>query len=461
MDIISIMRSSRLALILISLVVIVVVVGGYFWATPRLIEIEPPPDAEAVSGVSSLRLTFSRPMLPETVMARLKIEPERDGDFRWDQNTLIFTPAQPWPSGDSVTVNLEPGARSVFRLPMSTGRRWSFQVEQPRLVYLWPSDGPADIYALDPISGETRRLTSSPGGISAFSVSPDGGALYYSAFNLNGGTDLYRLERSSGESHLLLACPEALCDMPASSPDMTMLAYQRIPLSRNDEPGPSTVHILRLQEGEPASDLLVSELERQTKMLDWSATGFLAFYDSDRQAFILHDPQSGESVRFPNMTGEPGDWSPEGSEYLAPEILLPGVNESQTGPAASHLMRFDSASGQIQDLTRSDILEDTGAVFSPDGSQLAFARKYLDTTRWTPGRQLWLMRADGGGAHPLTDAPHYNHSTFAWSPDGSQLAYKRFNQTALIEPPELWLINADGSDPVLLVTGGYDPQWIP
>ena len=29
----------------------------------------------------------------------------------------------------------------------------------PRLVYLWPADGPADLYALDPASGEVQRLT--------------------------------------------------------------------------------------------------------------------------------------------------------------------------------------------------------------------------------------------------------------------------------------------------------------
>jgi Tol biopolymer transport system component len=89
------------------------------------------------------------------------------------------------------------------------------------------------------------------------------------------------------------------------------------------------------------------------------------------------------------------------------------------------------------------------------------ARKYLDAARWTPGRQIWLMSPDGKEFQALTNAPYFNHSSFAWSPDGQQLAYLRFNQEKLTDPPELWLMNADGSQPIQLVIGGYAPQWIP
>jgi Tol biopolymer transport system component len=113
------------------------------------------------------------------------------------------------------------------------------------------------------------------------------------------------------------------------------------------------------------------------------------------------------------------------------------------------------------DLTQAIELEDSSPVYSPDGALIAFARRYLDSTRWTPGKQLWLMRSDGSEAHPLTQSGDYNHHDFAWSPDGKRLAYIRFNQTILTEPAELWLINADGSHPIELVKGGYSPQWIP
>jgi Tol biopolymer transport system component len=106
-------------------------------------------------------------------------------------------------------------------------------------------------------------------------------------------------------------------------------------------------------------------------------------------------------------------------------------------------------------------VEDANPVFSPDGANLAFGRKYLDIARWTPGRQLWLMHADGAEARPLTDEANFNHYDFAWNPTGDQLAYVRFNKDTLTEPPEIWLINADGSNATQLITGGYSPQWVP
>jgi Tol biopolymer transport system component len=100
-------------------------------------------------------------------------------------------------------------------------------------------------------------------------------------------------------------------------------------------------------------------------------------------------------------------------------------------------------------------------TYSPNGATIAFARKYLDSERWTFGRQLWIMNADGSNAHPITDEPNFNHFDLAWSWDGLMLAYVRFNEAQIFKPPELWMINADGSNPIQLIIGGYSPLWIP
>jgi Tol biopolymer transport system component len=84
-------------------------------------------------------------------------------------------------------------------------------------------------------------------------------------------------------------------------------------------------------------------------------------------------------------------------------------------------MRFVLATSQdstalvrTEDLSKDVNLEDTAPVFSPDGTHIALARKYLNTVLWTPGRQLWLMQADGSQAEGLTDEPFYNHYDLAW-----------------------------------------------
>jgi Tol biopolymer transport system component len=106
-------------------------------------------------------------------------------------------------------------------------------------------------------------------------------------------------------------------------------------------------------------------------------------------------------------------------------------------------------------------VEDVEAVYSPNGQAIAFTRKFLDKAQWTPGRQIWIMSSDGVNPHPIINEADYNHYDLAWSHNGSTLAYVRFNQQDISDPPELWMVDAAGSDPVQLVIGGYSPVWIP
>jgi Tol biopolymer transport system component len=212
--------------------------------------------------------------------------------------------------------------------------------------------------------------------------------------------------------------------------------------------------------------VLAGDPLHQTIGPNWSADGALAFYDSNAAAFVILDPHTGSTTHFPNQTGQPGAWHPNGRDFVAPEINFLGEETSQElsglqALANSHLILFNWQDGSTQDLTRLEELEDMAPVFSPDGAFLAFARKNLQIKLWTPGRQLWLMRTGTWQAEQLTDEPLYSHFEFAWSPGGDLLAYVRFNQSALTEPPELWVIDPFTARATELVVGGYAPQWLP
>jgi Tol biopolymer transport system component len=248
------------------------------------------------------------------------------------------------------------------------------------------------------------------------------------------------------------------------------LAFERAPLPGSASSLFPQVWLLDLpgssNEGEGSlTEELASDPDHPAHTPAWSSRGLLVYYDVIEKAYIVLDPENGTTMAFPNESGETGSWSPEGSYFVAPEILsLPagqGTQESGDAISASHLIRFDPETGSSRDLSQGPFVEDTSPSVSPDGSHLAFARRYLDASRWTPGRQAWVMRTDGSQAIPLSNAPSYSHSAFAWSPDGRQVAYLRFNQETLTDPLELWTVSSDGSDPTQLVIGGFAPQWIP
>jgi Tol biopolymer transport system component len=464
------MRSRLLVPMLLILILILGLVIAYLGLTPRLVEVTPEGGSTSVAAGTPIQLTFSRPMEADTIIEQLSIDPPVNGSFSWEANTLTYTPEEPWPSGDTIMISMRPGARSASfpKLSSRGDTSWSFKIRQPLLAYLYPANEAADIYAINLQTGEVEKLTDIPGEVLDFDVDSTGSRIYFNTSHGDGGSALHTLDILTGEVETIIECPQALCRYPKISPLGDYLAYERTSLSGLNLPNQPQVWLLPLSTNEdtPGEPFLIGDIAHQTQQPLWSVSGLLAYYNYSLSAFIIQEPNGEVYRQLPSQTGVPGDWSPDGESYLIPEIIIEAIEESETltdlkNIPSSHLLRYDLSDNSTHDLTQLNNLEDTSPAFSPDGTTLAFARKFLDVTRWTPGRQLWTMKPDGSDTQQLTDDPYYNHYDFAWSPTGDQIAYTRFNKNLLTEPPQIWLMNADGSTALELISGGYAPQWIP
>jgi Tol biopolymer transport system component len=428
---------------------------------PLVTQVSPADGDIRVAIGSPIKLTFSESMQPESVEQNLIIQPSVPGSFSWDENTLTFTPEQPWPSGEQIDVTLKTGSRSRLGLPMINGRVWSFSISPSLLVYLWPADGPADLYAIDLQDTSATRLTEQPNGILSFDISESGRQIFYSTRITIQNSAIFRIDRMQGTIAQILGCTNVLCDFPRLSPLGDYLAYTRAPSNPRSETFPQQVWLLPIVDGEPLAESqarLVSDPLHSVGVPFWSPNGLLTFHDKDLQQFMVLDPQSDEFRFFPNQTGEEGTWSPDSGNIIVHEVDFWG-----DGPLdyTSHLWRFEYPSTQSSDLSLDPTLEDVTPAYSPDGKLIVFGRRYLDPNRFIIGSQIWTMGADGSFPQQITDNPDYNHADFAWKPDGRQLAFVRHKQTSLSDPPEIWVILPDGSDAVRLVIGGYAPAWIP
>jgi dipeptidyl aminopeptidase/acylaminoacyl peptidase len=453
-------RRSKLRLAIVGGIVLLLAaisLATLAWSqTPRLLETSPLDGAVDVLAAAPLRLVFSAPMEAESVSKHLSIAPNRPGTLTWQGDTLLFTPSQPWPSGETVTVTLTGGARAEDFLSFGLAEQsWSFTTAQTLLAYLWPASGPADLFALDPRTGDIRRLTTDAN-ILDYSFSTGGLVVYYSATNTQGGADLYALDRSSGVgAERLLACGQTACRSPVVSPDERFLAYESVPHITSSQVVQVWLFDLAAGTAAPLGDLAHANSQPR-----WSANGKLAYYDQTSQAYIIHDLQTDSFLSLPNQTGQGGSWSPDGRYFVAAEISFTRL-DAITDLGISRLMRYDSETGAAVNLTNASNVEDVTPVFSPDGGLIAFGRKYVDPERWTLGRPLWVMAADGSAVRPVMTDPLRVDYDFAWSLDGELLAFVRFDQGAPTSPPELWMVNADGSNPLELVVDGYAPVWVP
>lgn len=186
----------------------------------------------------------------------------------------------------------------------------------------------------------------------------------------------------------------------------------------------------------------------------------LAAADAPGRIFFVHRGdiwvfQGGHPVQ---ITGDRGwlqpNLSPDGSRIVAVGVY--------TNATELFLLNPDG-SGETQ-LTRNrqrSLDADEWAFYprwSPAGQTIAYLS---DRTSFYP--MLWMMRADGTGPRQVTFVRNGADAidSFAWSPDGSQIAATRFNpadsQISIIDlgPPAT-------SRPVTAESGGaFDPSWSP
>jgi Tol biopolymer transport system component len=135
-----------------------------------------------------------------------------------------------------------------------------------------------------------------------------------------------------------------------------------------------------------------------------------------------------------------------GTEKLAGTIAFIRLTP---GPYGGVLFAIRADGSGLRPLTPPSTKVTTYA-WSPDGTRIA----YIDQ-----GRSLWLVRPDGSGRRPLLPRSRLQSVSLSWSPDGTRIAITTNGPSA-----RLYVIPVAGGPPVQLPGGkhvGYHVAWSP
>ena len=118
-----------------------------------------------------------------------------------------------------------------------------------------------------------------------------------------------------------------------------------------------------------------------------------------------------------------------------------------------------NADGTGQSNLTNNAATDTFANFSPDGTKIVFS-----SDRGSTKSEIWIMNADGSNPVRLTNNDVIDESP-VFSPDGMKIAFtstRDGNTTNETNNKEIWVIEADGSNPVRLTNNSVEdskPDW--
>lgn len=189
--------------------------------------------------------------------------------------------------------------------------------------------------------------------------------------------------------------------------------------------------------------------------------------DHGEYVWIYNTQHGGMALQPARVMGNFLHWLPQGHSFLYRAMfpLGPGapMDGNQWNPG---LWVVDAATGAYKNIdihTSSANLID--AAPSPDGSHIL----YSITMGLGRGSSAWLSNSDGSQQVHVLDTVGGAQSIlglFAWSPDGTHIAYERLSDSATpFLPAGLWLMDSQGGQQRRLADTdgghGFAPIWSP
>jgi dipeptidyl aminopeptidase/acylaminoacyl peptidase len=142
-------------------------------------------------------------------------------------------------------------------------------------------------------------------------------------------------------------------------------------------------------------------------------------------------------------------WSPDGAKIAF-------ASERDHAGAPGIYVMNSNGSAQTRLTFSSEVVRDEQPVWSRDATKLAFV-----STR-DGNKEIYLMNANGSNPVRLTTTLENDDSPY-WSADGTKIVFRSDRERDAYDPTaQLWTMNTDGSNQALIAGnefGDYSPSW--
>jgi Tol biopolymer transport system component len=411
---------------------------------------------QASIGVNSIiRLHFSREMNHEVVESHFSIEPQIDGHFTWDGETLEFIPVRTLKPGEKYTISLSSGSTDINGSVMEKNYSWQVEIRPVSLVYLSPVTGGSELWRISTDGESTLQLTFTGGNVVKFSPSRDGERIAFSVKNHSSGEDLWLVDRDGKQMAQLISCDQDVCAEPSWSPDGTRIAFSR--RSTQSQPENSSrerIWIVDVDTGDTSP--LFPDTSIPGNQPSWSPEGSrIAFFNPLSDQVGIVELSSGSTWYLPATTGIVGNWSSDG------ERMFFTAEENTGNNLAVKIYEVDVFNQQYKLSALNEIhgeREYSVPAWSPDGKSVIFGERCIYCS---PTAQIWLAENDGLQLTRITMDERYTNSSYHWDPGGSMVVFQRYQLGLSDARPEIVLWDRNSGGLTIIKQDAVQPAWLP
>jgi Tol biopolymer transport system component len=203
----------------------------------------------------------------------------------------------------------------------------------------------------------------------------------------------------------------------------------------------------------------------------WSPTSarlvVLGYSAENRPSLVVYDATTGGRTDLDSPSGVDDisglTWSPDGTKVvysvsqLGTKFYAVNIDDGST----SLLAESDGVIDRDYQVRPPGASPSGWLSWSPDGLHLLFvAAPTMDTMN----ASLYVMNADGSGLRKLVETYHRD-ADFAWSPDGTTVAYPTYGEEPGLYPFQIWTVSLEDPTPVLVYespnASSNSPVWSP